>query len=256
VAPYAVGFCGGVVVHPDQMLALAIEQVYAVFARYPPPADREPAPARDGAAILERPSSASLRELTDRQVAGYLGRALAIVGEADHYRHFLPRILELSVGGRGGQLGLTAPSLARGLNQAGWRRWPNAEYVAITTLFVAAWVPVREAPGRRDAGEWLCAIALLGGDIRPLLANWLAPSPSANALVQASWFLMSADVFLGPQSAAPYWADADPDSFGQVLAWMFSASVRRALESGLDQVEADDRWILEKALGAVGGGRH
>lgn len=242
---------------PEEMLALAIEQAYVVFARYPRPTAWEAAPTRDGAAILAGLTSAPLRELTAEQIGGYAGWAITTVGGVDHYRHFLPRILELSARGAAGQIGLAPPSLAQKLNHAGWRSWPNDEYVAISTLFAAAWPIHRETGSHHEAAaDWLCAIALLGGDVRPLLSGWLSADPSTHALVQAGWLVMSADSFLGPQSEADYWAEADPDSFGQVLAWMFSPPVKSALEAGLDQVDDEDRWILERALAAVGRSRH
>lgn len=118
-------------------LVAAIEECYQAFAACPRPTSLGASPLRDGKEVLAKLSAAPLRQLTGEQLGPYASWALTTVGDGDDYRHFLPRIFELSVDNPV-WLGAEPPVMADKLNRAEWRSWPTKQRNAARSFFHAA----------------------------------------------------------------------------------------------------------------------
>lgn len=81
-------------------LSRAVERAYEVFASEPQPQTLHASPHRDAEELLRTLTAAPLRMLTAEQLGPYSGWAMTTVGDERAYRHFLPRIFELSVADR------------------------------------------------------------------------------------------------------------------------------------------------------------
>jgi hypothetical protein len=132
---------------------------YSVFASVPKPRILHGSPLRDVDSILRDITSAPLRRLTADQLGDFATFAITTVGEVEHYRHFLPRILELSFGS-GLDMGFEGWVIAGKLEMAGWRTWPSDERQAIEAVFRAAFRRAIEmdTDEERRADDWLCGL--------------------------------------------------------------------------------------------------
>ncbi len=169
-------------------LRSAIEQLYAVFDRYPAPHTLEMSPLENRLRFAGLLSSTPLRELVDDELGLYADSALWTVGDADNYRHFLPRIFEIAVAGAPHRFGFAPEVIAAKLGYAKWRSWPFVEQQAIENVVRAAW---RRSLGwhvdTADPIPWLEAIAALGMSTSQALDAW-EKDPSAKALLQCARF--------------------------------------------------------------------
>jgi hypothetical protein len=240
-------------VNPKDTLLFAIEDAYAVFSTYQRPVKLFASPTRDANEILSTLSAAPLRELTGEQIGPYSGWALTTVGTVEDYKHFLPRILEQAVR-RPDWMGTEPAIIAERLKMADWRSWPAKEQVAIRKVFHAAWMQLsaKDPASSGDASEWLCGIAVLGDDLSQLLANWLS-QPSPNAIIQAASFAPTVAKFSteSPDDLA-FWTYAGREARDEVANWFYSVATRMTFLSALNSVADDDRWILERAVEALG----
>jgi hypothetical protein len=92
-------------------------------------------------------------------------KALTNFGDADDFRHFLPRLLELYVLDHSGAPH-TLFMLFEKLNAATWTRWPGHEVAAIRR-FIDAWKRVLTAQAlESEQGAW--ELDELGGGISVL----------------------------------------------------------------------------------------
>lgn len=80
-----------------QPLGDAVEGLYAAFAHYPLKPHLDNCPHCSDEREDQVLHSAPLRELKSDQLRDYAFSAMATMGDASDYRHFLPRILELSL---------------------------------------------------------------------------------------------------------------------------------------------------------------
>src|SRR5687767_3686200 len=74
-----------------------IEELYTAFRPYPSPSKFEGSPLKDLDAILAEVARTPLADLEEDDLGQYAGSAIWTVGSEDDYRHFLPRIFELTV---------------------------------------------------------------------------------------------------------------------------------------------------------------
>jgi len=109
---------------------------YLLFARYPERALRDAEPndcsANDGLAaeLSEALVGRPIRSLTGADLDRYFLHAVAHVGDADDFRHYLPRILELVNAGE-----LSGSLLLSHLALAEIRSWPLEERLLLLRFF-------------------------------------------------------------------------------------------------------------------------
>lgn len=204
----------------------AIEAAYVVFGRYPLRRDMDACPCcvdpgRQGA--LTR---LELRAATADQLGHYAFKAMTTWGDADDYRHFLPRILALTLAPEAGAWpGLDLDLIASKLSYGGYTRWPEVERAAVRDVLRAIWDRVLAhdgAAGGPDPDDVLTAAHTLELDLEPFLARWAGDERRPAALRLADAVSSSG----GPRPEA-------------LTAWLTSLARRRALERAFWRFDED-----------------
>jgi hypothetical protein len=238
---------------PPPLPTAELDLAYSVFASVPRPRVLHGSPLRDVDKILRDITAAPLRQLTHDQLGLFASSAITTVGEPEDYRHFLPRILELSFGG-GSHMGFEPSVIAGKLEMAGWRRWISEEREAVEAVFRAAFRRAIEmdTDEQRDAGDWLCGICRLDLDPAPSLAAWRA-SPTVNAALQLADFVDMTEVKDGVVVDA-IWEDVDEAARRAVARWVQSeetwAQLLAAVEAATREGPASGEgpWLIELAV--------
>jgi hypothetical protein len=232
-------------------LQSAIAESYEVFATFSLPKEMRASPLRDANEIVATLSSAPLRQLTGEQVGPYAGWALTTVGDDRDYRHFLPRIFELSVADPV-WLGGEPPVMANKLNRASWRSWSADQRDAVLRFFRAAFEAVLAThPDEGQAADlWFCGLVKLGESASLTFQLWRSSTSSNAALHLASFVIDEAKHLQRHQEVrGPFWDDVDPDIRRDVANRLTSADTKSFLETAADRVSADDRFqYIDSAL--------
>jgi hypothetical protein len=226
---------------------------YSVFAPVTRPRSLAGSPVRNVDKILRDITAAPLRQLTSEQLGEFATAAITTVGEAEHYRHFLPRILELAFGG-GLDMGFEGWVIAGKLEMAGWRNWSRDERDAVEGVFRAAFRRAIEMDTveERRASDWLCGLCRLGLDPAPSLAAWRA-SPTVNAALQLADFVDMTEVKDGVVVDA-IWEEVDEAARRAVATWVQSEETRAQLLAAVDAATSEGPasgegpWLIELAL--------
>ena len=150
-------------------LELTIDRLYEAFDAYPLEERIDCCPHCELDAAERRLHLRPLRELTWADLGIFAFKALTNFGDADDFRHFLPRLLELYVLDHSGAPH-TLFMLFEKLNAAKWTNWP-ADEVAAIRRFIDAWKRVLTTQAREsEDGAW--ELDELGGAISVL---WQRP---------------------------------------------------------------------------------
>ncbi|MFT4253484.1 MAG: hypothetical protein QM608_13475 [Caulobacter sp.] len=230
---------------PGPELRAALDAAYDVFARYGRPSALEAPPHRKPEALLAALTAKPLREAPCEAVGRYAGWATTTVGGIEDYKHFLPRVMELAVGGKCPHMGCEPEILGGRIAYAGLATWPARERAAVTAVFeAAARQAIDETLDAATPEEWLTAVGELGVAVAPLLQAWL----SARS-VDAGLHLAEA-----VRSEAARRADGRddlaqrPPEARAVRLWLRGSAVRERLEALLFEVPEDETWRVEAAL--------
>ena len=234
---------------PDSDLQAALVAAYAAFSHCRRPTSLDAAPTRDPVRILAELTARPLAELTADDLGGYMGWAMTTVGGVGDYKHFLPRILELSVlGSANDHMGGDPISLARKMMYGAFPGWSADERAAIVTVFDAAWrQTLRAEPSGIAAEEWLRGLIQLAEPIDGRLAAWLA-SDDLNAGMHLA-DAVYAEILRRDDAAPPFGPDNPYEAYEVYSNWLASTPVRARLERLILNLEnQDDAWRLEMAL--------
>jgi hypothetical protein len=228
----------------NRELSEALAALYAAFAGYATPSKLDAPPLRDGEAILADLRSAPLHALSAAALGPYASFALTTVGDVAEYKHFLPRIVHLSVSVSHGQPGLDATLIASKLIYVRWHDWPDRERDAIIQVFEAAWARLHLMhPDKSDAGDWLCAMAMLNLENLPKLNLWLADTlPSS--MVQFVQFVISTADLVDPSD---FWEKVSPEIRAEIIDWLGREEVSLWLLEKEEEVPERDRWLFDRA---------
>jgi hypothetical protein len=129
------------------------EALYEVFSVYPLKPKIEGCPHCELEAAEESLHTRPLRELAWDDFGVYPFKAMTTFGDAQDFKHFLPRLFELYVldhpGSHYGPFILFAK-----LDYADWTTWPTSEADGVRN-FVKLWKKfLMSEPGEAEAGNW------------------------------------------------------------------------------------------------------
>jgi hypothetical protein len=204
----------------------AIENLYETFASYPLRDDTNACPCCHSASDEQRVHAKPLRKLSQDDLREYAADAIFVWGDANDFKHFLPRIFELTVAYGDG---FEDPQVVIGkLYHAEWKCWPDVEQQSVERFLKAAWECVLNAEPHEycesEIEDWLCGLARAGSHVPPYLATWLEMETD-NARLNLAAFLADAG-FVNPNlDAHSYWGDRR-ESFAEVAAWVRSDAVK------------------------------
>jgi hypothetical protein len=164
---------------PLDVLQQAVEGLYLAFGGYSL-SSLEGCPCCVSVADKGKVTHRALRELTQDDLGRYAGKAMTTWGTVDDFKHFLPRLFELTAAFRAPYEEYVVLSK---LDYGRWRTWPPAEVAAVERYLLTLWdvVLVSEAWHFHDYFE---ALASIYPDFEELLARWEASTnPKAWALL-------------------------------------------------------------------------
>lgn len=116
-----------------------IEHLYAVFSQYSTQGMTHcPCGCLDEQRV-QQVLSTPLRELRDEDLSYFHGSALFTWGEVQHYKYFLPRLLEQYSANRTGA-GIDLADIYDRLEYAQWRQWGAEEVAAIQEYVQLDWI--------------------------------------------------------------------------------------------------------------------
>lgn len=200
----------------------AIERLYSIFGRYPLRARIDSCPCCRGPHETQHLHTKALKDLTTDDLGLYAFRAMTTVGDADDFRHFLPRILELVLSA---EFPVDREVVLGKLRFAKWTEWPADESRGVRTYLAELWIWARRQPPdpypyiSAEIGSWLCAIAMAEDDLGPYLEAW-AGDGAQEAQANLSRFISDERHALeGAKSPAPFWEEA-PHQWQQVKTWV------------------------------------
>ena len=199
----------------------ALEKVYAAFGDVPKPANIGGCPCCIDRKNLDPLLAKPLRSLSPDDLTKYAASALLTVGEPEDYIYFLPRILEILM-----IEPLWWPSVeivARTIDSAGLREWPDTRRKAITEYFdtVLADLFAREAGS--EFNDWLCALGALGVNLGPFLTRL-----EANGERLIEFYEQHSQSLVRGKLANGFWDNA-PAARRQVVDWFRSAETQHLI---------------------------
>jgi hypothetical protein len=232
-------------------LQSAIWDCYEAFAAFPLPTKLDASPLRNAREILATLSAAPLRNLTGEQLGPYASWALTTVGDDQDYRHFLPRIFELSVTDPV-WLGGEPPVMADKLDRASWRSWPSKERDAVLRFFRAAFdAALGMHPDQGQTADlWFCGLVRLGESASLTFELWRSNRSPTAALHLASFVIDEAKHLQRHQEVrGAFWDDIDTDVRRDVANRLTSEDNKAFLQAAAGQVSEEDRfYLIDSAL--------
>lgn len=202
-----------------------INQLYAVFAKYPKPYDFaacECCMSPDEKRVL---LTTPLRELTADQLGGYTADAFFTVGETPDFKYFLPRILELAV--REEFLWPDPEVVTRKLTLADWLGWPTVEKDAISDLLKAKFETLLNDPNSDGSAidQWICALGCCLPDPTPFLGPLLRPQHQDKLLAVIEH---NGSLFTKNKLDNAFWEEAGENE-ERVVRWFHQPAVKQLL---------------------------
>ena len=146
-------------------LQVAIDGLYTTFAPYPLKRVIEGCPHCISRADSDALHVRALDALTTDDVRRYATKAMTTFGDAEDFKHFLPRLMELLArelitGEVRERLGFSEEILGGKLALAGYVGWPTAEREAVDHFLEAMWSALLACfPTIPDAETFLCFLA-------------------------------------------------------------------------------------------------
>ena len=134
--------------------------------------------------------SKPLKELTQKELASFVGRSMTTWGDVDDYKHFLPRILDLTAQIK------TPPYdiwiVFDKLIYAEWKKWPQNEQDVINQYMIELWrnlIEIECEISERDFRDYFSTIAHFYPNFTELLNIW-NESESKSSIRHLSEFLV------------------------------------------------------------------
>ncbi len=225
-------------------LLAAIDGLYDAFAGYarlPPPRYYEAAdPVGFGAPLASKP----LRRLGPTDLERFKWKVLTTWGDADDFRHYLPRMLELEATETARHAGGPEVIFSR-LAYAAWGEWPPAEREAVESFCRAWWADVTHShPCPIEPQVVLCCVGQIADDLHGYLRAWQPARSRGEAMQFADWVR---DVYCGvnPKSWRRFhlrnaWWDTRGAAAQQVVDWLLSPERGLELEAAFFEFGTDD----------------
>lgn len=250
----------------EAALREAVEELYRVFRNYRLLGEIPKDPCFPGACDETPLRAKPLRELSLKQLDRYLWKAVTTWGDSTHFRHFLPRLLELFAfperTGIYGMYDFIDDWLLLGkIEYAGLRQWPERERDAVTAFFRAYFLHLLAFPApQSDESDgyfsssipsitypesWLSSLLEIGEPLDVYLDLWRADMRHPLTAYQAIGHLALA-IYHSRPPTPPQLRNSrrdgdeplDKDRAQQAFHdWLYSEEIRSLLEKSFFRFE-------------------
>ncbi|AGA25042.1 hypothetical protein Sinac_0627 [Singulisphaera acidiphila DSM 18658] len=204
---------------PVHNLEDAIGRLYDSFSTVPKPHCIDGCPCcidrKSVGTLLEK----RLRCLTPDDLSSYASSAFLTVGEAADYLYFLPRILDITA--REPSWWPRSEVTGRAIRAARPDAWTAGQRAALNDYLGAVVDAAIESGDYDRLDGWICAVASMGFDVRPLLGR-IAECPAA----VLAYFEENAEGLPRRKLANTFWEPPCP-GHDAVVAWFYSAEVAK-----------------------------
>ena len=222
-------------------LKTAITNLYTTFAQYPFRPEIDGCPCCVTAQDQQKLSAKALNLMESEDLSHYSFKAMTTWGDVEDFKHFLPRLLDLSA----------TTGLAYGyevvlgkLEYAKWNDWEETEKDAIRAFLLAWWTE----SVTKEVGLLVDFVDLytLLGDIDPLLYCWVInfEDQSFRNLV---WFIQLNYYYLIGQKS--YFEELNSASVHKILSWIIEK--KDLLEKGFYHFETIDPEFAQEISDAL-----
>jgi hypothetical protein len=176
-------------------------------------------------------------------------------GDVRHFKHFLPRLLELAIEHRDDFLDLAV--VFGKLSYARWQTWPPQEFEAAERFLNAYWEYQLnqdiDDPGDDAIDTVLCAEANARDSVQSLLDMWLTCDLLSARNHLAAFVLLNANYLLQKQTLWNAFWNRESKSHREVIGWLQSDGVSNYLsEKELTGGFEAARYQLEAIRSAFG----
>ena len=227
----------------------AVAELYRVFQPYRLENDlvgcRDCVSPIDSQHLIKTP----LSELGITHLNRYAFKAMTTWGDVRDFKHFLPRLLELSLDDF---QSFDFPEVLFGkLTYALWKKWPSVEQEAINRFLMAFWVHQLEIPGDFPHDDRICvALGSLSQACETLcrfLEVWPTIRTESSALHLAQLINNTADEIM-TTGIFQLWGKPNAQC-NEVVKWMRSNATRTFLLSFEATVDAMFPFVLSQLDG-------
>lgn len=158
----------------------ATETLYHVFARYPYGAGgMEACPCCTTDEDKRLLTSKPLRLLTEKELIRFAHSALYTWGGEEDFKHYLPRIFELTAKG---ELMVDTFVIIGKLEYAKWHTWKDDEQQAVREFIIQWWARIANERSYYDKSDFVELYNVIG-DIDLMLSKWNIDAKSKSVLV-------------------------------------------------------------------------
>lgn len=147
---------------------IALEELYKIFSKYPFQSKIEGCPCCVKGTDKATLHSKKLRELEDEDLSYYAFKAMTTFGGLENFKHYLPRIFELSVKRK---LMVDTFVVLGKLEYGDWLNWDQVEK-NIINKFIYAWWKYDINNNEYFDAEILIELSKLIKDLSKMLACW------------------------------------------------------------------------------------
>lgn len=202
----------------------AIREVYRVFATHKKPRDFDACDhcmsAEEKRFFLTR----ELQDLTADELMRYAADVFLTMGDVKDFKHFLPRILEISVQDDSWWPGPEV--VLNKLRLADWSQWPANERNAVVKVLNEKFAALLKDPNAEgfDVDTWVCALGRCVDDLTPFL-NQLENEASEETLL--SFIEENQSALSNGKLANSFWDS--PVNEQRLIEWLKSEKVKRLL---------------------------
>jgi hypothetical protein len=172
-----------------------------------------------------------LRSIPAAVLQPYASHAATTWGNAEDFRHFLPRMYEVLVSGGFEHDWPDLTAMFSRLRYLGWNEWPPRERMAVTRYFEQLWSSflAGDVHADRSPGSVICAVGQAVEDLSPYLSVWADAMTARGAALFAHVVLYERDAVSGELRDA-WWSDRDQQR-EQVERWLQDPSTLAAVSS-------------------------
>lgn len=219
-------------------LVKSIELLYSVFAKYPAP-DMTGSPLHaDLASWNKKLLSIPLRELSPGDLSRFTGKAMTTWGSARDYKHFLPRIFELTAEWRTPSYDIWIAFDK--LNLAEWNTWAEKEQQAVHEFLLALWESALNDNSKTaewEFKEYFSAIAHFYPRFTDLLDVWTA-SKAKSAVKHLANFILNAHQILFYKFKIPGFYDQEENAH-EFVDWILSDAILDKVQRAFFEFEKE-----------------
>lgn len=216
----------------QERFVVALEELYRVFAPYP---FRANMPCCVPCCLFQSEVDAlgakPLRSLEQSELSNFTWSLLLTCGEVEDFKHFLPRLFELTVTEGLGDVD-TEISIGK-LQRADWRTWPAPEQAAVSAFLIAWWR--LELERDEDSLEECFAALCCADDPRVYLEIWRDSGVTRYAVSFAQFINYNLTMILIGRSFNTW---VGHDTKAAVKEFLFEPATRARLEQAF--FESDD----------------